>query len=379
MARPDRIKVNAPVISAEDRAAVDSVLASGWIGTGPVCASFEAELGEYLGAEHVVCVSSCTAGLELVLDHVGLRPDHRVAVPAWTYPATALPAVHRGAQIVLVDSDPSTLAMDLGSLERALSTGVDLVIPVHLSGIPLPRQLWDLADQHGARVVEDAAHAFGASDELGRLRGVGSLAATFSFHATKNLTCGEGGAVVTADPELAASLHRNRLHGLERDAWERESTGRWRSGDLPEPGRKANLPDVLAAIGRSQLRTFDRRQQHRRELVERYRSHLVDIDGLEMIPGEAHPGSADHMVVVLLPPGADRPDVVGALADHGISTGMHYTPLHQLAWFHANAEVAPGGLEVCDAAAERALTLPLHAGLQLDEVDEVCERLAAAV
>lgn len=376
MGRPDRIQVNATSLTSEDRDAVDGVLRSGWIGTGPECAAFETELAEFLGADHVICVSSCTAGLELLVDQLGIGPGDRVAVPTWTYAATALPAVHRGADVVLVDCDPDTLAIAPESLERAMADAhVDVVIPVHMAGVPVPRTVWDLAAAHGAAVVEDAAHAFGARDELGPLRGVGSVGAVFSFHATKNLTCGEGGAIVTGDAQLAGALRRARLHGLDRDAWEREVSGAWRMGDVVEPGRKANLPDLLAALGRSQLRTFAGRQANRRALVERYREQLDGIDGLRLIPAEPHPGSADHLLMIVLPPHAVRETVVGELAAQGISTGLHYLPLHRLSWFAANASIAPGGLPVCDDMADRVMTLPLHASLGLDEVDEVCSSL----
>ena len=379
MSRPHRIKVNAPTITDEDRAAVDSVLRSGWIGTGPETASFEEELRAHLGAEHVVCLSSCTAALELTLEHLEVGPHTRVGVPSWTYVASALPAVHRGAEIVLVDSDPDTLGMSPESLEQALRTGLDVVVPVHLGGIPLPRSIWDLAREHGALVVEDGAHAFGAATDDGPLRGDGSVGIAFSFHATKNLTCGEGGAVATSDAALAEFLRGTRLHGLELDTWAREESGTWIMGDLRRPGHKANMPDVLAALGRSQLTAFPHRQCHRRSLVERYRELLAEVEGLRMVPSQAHPGSSDHLMIVLLDEPGARAGVVDALAERGISTGLHYTPLHQLTWFAASATPAPGGLPVAEDAAGRALTLPLHGSLTLDEVDEVCESLAAAL
>lgn len=379
MGRPDRIRVNAPTISPIDRHAVDAVLASGWLGTGPECSAFESELGAYLGVEHVVCVSSCTSGLELLMDQIAIGPGQRVAVPAWTYVATALPAVHRGAEIVLIDSDPDTLGMAPESLERAMQGGIDVVVPVHLAGVPASRELWELSHAHGAVVVEDAAHAFGAGDERGPLRGLGSVGAVFSFHATKNLTCGEGGAIATDDGALAATLRRTRLHGLDLDAWDRETSGTWPMGDVAEPGRKANLPDVLAALGRSQLATFPERQAIRRALVDRYRMRLSGIEGLRLIPTRAHEGSADHLLMVVLPDHADRRAVVAELAAQGISTGLHYTPLHHLKWFARNATVAPGGLAVCDAAAPAAMTLPLHASLLAEHVDEVCGALAVSL
>lgn len=370
--RPDRIILNRPTISEGDRHSVDAALASAWIGSGPEAASFEQELAEYLGVSNVLCTSSCTTAIQLLVMAAGIGPGSRVAVPTWTYPATALPAIQAGAEIVLVDCQPETLSIDVDSLDRAIGTGVDLVIPVHFAGVPVDEPFWDLCTSADVDVIEDAAHAFGASDEHGKIRGARSRGAAFSFHATKNLTCAEGGAIATEDAELAAKLAPLRFHGLDRDAWTRERSTGWASGDVPTPGLKANLPDVLAALGRSQLRTFDDRQRLRRTLIERYRSNLSSIDEVRPVPAGHNEGSADHMFVVDIVDPMQRPGVVAALAANGISSGLHYTPLHHLSWFAHNATVAPGGLSAADRMADRALTLPLHASLSLDDVDEVC-------
>jgi len=376
--RPSRIAINAPSIADEDRAAVDRVIASGWIGSGPECAAFEEDLAEYLNAENVVCISSCTAGIELLFDRLRIGPSSRVAVPAWTHPATAMPLALRGARIVLVDSDPDTMCMSIDSLDEVLSGGVDLAVPVHFAGIPLPAALGKMCAAAGVPVVEDAAHAFGATDDDGPIRGLHAVAAVFSFHPTKNLTCGEGGAVATTDADLAAWLRRQRNHGIDEDAWSRETTGTWSMGDVIEPGRKANLPDVLAAIGRSQLRRFDQMQAHRHRLVDHYRSRLDSIPGVSMVPPAPHIGSSDHLVVVRLPPGR-REEVVEHLDRLGIATGLHFTPLHHHSWFRDHVEVPDGGLHTCDEAAECLLTLPLHNRLVESDVDAVVDAVTSAL
>jgi len=379
MTRPPHISLNSPVVSDDDREAVDSVLQSGWIGTGPECAAFEEELRDHLGGGNVVCVSSCTSAIELMLDHAWIGAGSRVAVPAWTFPATAGPAAVRGASLVLVDCDPDTLLIDPGSLEAVLEQGVDAVIPVHFGGLPLSPEVSDLAQRRGATVIEDAAHAFGARDERGPIRGLGSLGAAFSFHATKNMTCGEGGAVATEDGDLARFIRSARTHGVDQDAWTRRTSGAWAMQDVARPGRKANLPDVLAGLGRSQLRTFGERQRRRRALVDRYRTGLAPLDGVGVIPPEHHDGSSNHLMVVTLPHGVDRKQIVASLTEQGIGTGLHYRPLHHLSWFRTNAELAPGGLPSCDDLAERALTLPLHGALQPKDVDEVVGALAMSL
>lgn len=370
--------VNRPSITEEDRTAVDEVLRSGWIGSGPECAAFELELAEFLGAGHVVCTSSCTSALELVLHKLGIGPGDRVVVPAWTYPGTAMPAVQRGATIVLADVSDDDLNLDPDSLERALTAGADLVIPVHVAGNPVDPRIWELCAEHEVPALEDAAHAFGARIGAEMLRGQHSVAAAFSFHATKNLTCVEGGAIATDDPELAEALRRSRSHGLVVDAWDRERGGGRTLGDVVDPGFKANLPDVLASIGRSQLRSFTSRQSHRRVLVERYRRHFASDARIRPVPTDLRDDGADHMMIVELPEGR-RDDVVVALAGAGVSTGLHYMPLHRLTWFAEHAEIAPGGLPNAERLERTALTLPLHAGLTVDDVDEVCGLLAAAL
>jgi dTDP-4-amino-4,6-dideoxygalactose transaminase len=379
MTERPRIPLNLPLITDDDRAAVDAVLRTGWIGSGPECEAFEDGLREHLGAEHVVCVSSCTAAIELMLDHLDVDRGARVAVPSWTFPATAGPAALRGAQIVLVDCDRDTLLIDPTSLADVLEQGVEVVIPVHFGGTPLPPEIGDLARRHGTLVIEDAAHAFGASDERGPVRGLGSVGAAYSFHATKNLTCGEGGAIATEDPALVRFVRSARAHGVDRDAWTRRTTGTWAVEDVGQPGRKASLPDLLAGLGRSQLQTFGTRQAHRAELVAHYRSTLARLPGLELLPGVARPGSSNHLMVVALPEDADRAHVVAELAARGVDTGLHYRPLHHLSWFRDHATLAPGGLPACDDLAARAVTLPLYGALTLADVDVVVAALAEAL
>jgi dTDP-4-amino-4,6-dideoxygalactose transaminase len=232
----------------------------------------------------------------------------------------------------------------------------------------------------GLPVVEDAAHALGATDHRGPIGGPGAGTVAFSFYATKNLTSAEGGALVTSDPDLAAFARSYRLHGMDADAWARYRPGATAGYDVVVPGIKANMPDLLAALARSQLRRFDATQARRRALVDRYRSALKGaVDGLRFVPGEADPGSADHLAVLLLPEGTDRGAVVAALSAEGIGTSVHFRPLHTFTWFAETVPVGPGGLAVCDALETRALSLPLHVGLSDGDVDRVAEVLLGAL
>lgn len=374
----DPVLFATPDIDEADIAAVTRVLKSGWLTTGSECAALEKELAAYLGAEEVVAVSSCTAALEISLAHLRLPPGSRVAVPAWTFVATALAAVHNNLVPVLIDVEPETLNMSPAALGAALDERIDAVVPVHFGGVAVDQSIHDLCAAAGVPVVEDAAHALGAADDRGTIGSRGTGTACFSFYATKNLSSGEGGAIATDSPELAAFARTYRLHGMSADALARYRPGGSTGYDLVEPGIKANLPDLLAALARSQLARFDEMQARRRQIVERYREDLADSP-VRFVPGEPDERSADHLAVVLLPEGCDRAVVVEDLKAAGVHPSVHFRPLHHFAWFGANAAVGPGGLPVSDSMAPRALSLPLHIGLDDTAVDRVCEALKAAV
>ena len=373
-AAPEPVLFASPNVTETDIEAVTAVLRSGWLTTGFESAGLESDLQDYLGTAHAVAVSSCTAALEIALAHLRLPNGARVGVPAWTFASTALAAVHNSLQPVLIDADPGSLNLSPTALEPALAQGLDAVIAVHFGGVPVDKAVRDLCTASGVPLIEDAAHALGASDDRGLIGGPGTPAACFSFYATKNLTSAEGGALTTDDPELAAFARTYRLHGMSADSLARYRPGATAGYDVHEPGIKANLPDVLAALARSQLRRFVEMQDRRRYLLHRYRRNLEPA-GIRFVPEVVSLGSADHLAALLLPEGTDRGAVVANLRAAGIQTSIHFQPLHHLQWFAANAEIGPGGLPVCDEAAPRALSLPLHLGLTIADVDRVCTAL----
>ncbi len=375
---PVPIPVARPLIEEQDIEAVTRVLRSGWLSTGEECERLEADLARVTGAAHAIGVSSCTAALELAFRSLRLSPGARVGVPTWTFVASALAPRSTGAVPVLLDVDPRTLNLSPDAVEAALPS-LDALVVVHFGGAPVDRRIFDLAAAAGVPVVEDAAHALGTIDHRGPMAGRGTVGACFSFYATKNITSGEGGALVTDDAEVAAFCRSQRLHGVSADAWARYRPGAKRGYDLVEPGLKANLPDVLAALARSQLARLDDVQARRRELVGSYHELLSSVAGLELVPGEVDQRSADHLMVVLLPSGRDRDEVAARLADHGIGTSVHFQPLHRFSWFATHAEVGPSGLDGADAVADRALSLPLHSGLELEDVERVSTALRDAL
>lgn len=368
-----------PLIDDDDVEAVVTVLRSGWLTTGEECLGLERELAEYLRIRHAVAMSSCTAALETAVAYLDLPPGSRVGVPTWTFVASALAPARHGALPVLLDVDPDTLNVSPSAVARALDEGLDALVLVHFAGLPVHKEVHSLCTEAGVPVIEDAAHALGATDHRGRIAGHGTVAACLSFYATKNLTSGEGGALTTDDDDLADFARSFRLHGLTRDAWSRYRTGSSPDYDLLTPGIKGNLPDILAALARSQLGRYDSIQAHRRRLVRRYRELLGRIDDLRCVPSELPEASADHLMVVVLPEAADRAAVIGHLARAGIGSSIHCQPLHHFTWFAKKAAIGAGGTPVADAVASRVVSLPLHPGLTIGDVDRVCDVLGSSL
>ncbi len=377
--QPERVTFASPDVSSADIEAVTRVLKSGWLTTGDECRLLEEELTEYLSIPHVVSMASCTAALETCIAYLDLPPGARVAVPTWTFVSTALAPIRHGAIPVLLDVDEDTLNVSTESAEAAADEGIDVAIVVHVGGVPVSPEVRAVFSGQGVPVIEDAAHALGACDERGRVAGRSTVAACFSFYATKNLTSAEGGALATEDDGLASFARSFRLHGLSRDAWARYRPGSPASYDLLAPGIKGNLPDLLAALARSQLDRYGSLQAHRRDLVERYRSNLTAIQGLRCVPERLAEDGADHLMIVVLPEGADRDAVVVHLNEANVGSSVHFQPLHHFPWFEKNATIAPGGTPVADALWNRVLSLPLHTRLSLSDVDFVCEALALAL
>jgi len=371
--RPIRFAV--PEITEADVEAVTRVLRSGWITTGDECLALEAELAEFLEVPHVVTTSSCTAALEIAIAHLRLAPGARVGVPTWTFASTALAAHRDGAVPVLLDVDADTLNLAPDALSDALDEGLDAVIAVHFAGVALDEKVHELCAQAGVPLIEDAAHALGTRDHRGLVAGQGTAGACYSFYATKNLTSGEGGALATDDEELAEFARVFRLHGMSRDAWARYHPGASEGYDVIEAGIKGNMPDLLAALARSQLHRFGELQHRRRHIVGRYRADLADIEGLTFVPRDLSADGADHLMVVLLPDGVNRSVVRRRMAERKIGTSVHFQPLHTLRWFEEHAVVARRGTPTADDVAPRALSLPLHPGLTDTDVDFVCEIL----
>jgi dTDP-4-amino-4,6-dideoxygalactose transaminase len=368
-----RIPLSDVLVDDELVDAVLGVVRSGWWSMGPRVEQFESDFAAFCGAAHAIAVANGTAALHLALLAVGCGSDDEVVVPSLNFVAAANTIEHTGAAPVFCDiAGPHDLNLDPADLEAAVTPRTKAVVVLHYGGNPCDMTFVDeIAERHGLVVVEDAAHAPGASLN-GRMCGTLGRVGCFSFFANKNLPVGEGGMIVTDDDELAARLRLLRSHGMTTLTWDRHR-GHASSYDVLLPGFNYRLDEVRAAVGSVQLSRLPEENAGRARVAARYRSALEDRAGLTVPFGgdDATRVPSHHLAVVVLPEGADRAAVRGALADAGIQTSVHYPPIHT---FTAYQGVSGRPLPQTDVA-ERLLTLPLYGRMTDDDADLVAETL----
>jgi len=412
-----RIPFYKPSIGAEEINEVVDTLKSGWLTTGPKTKQFEKEFANYLGHKHAIAVNSCTAALHLGLEAIGVKPGQGVVVPTMTFAATAEAVGYLGARPILADCREEDFNLDVADAEQriqsALAAGqtVAAIMPVHYGG-----QIGDvagvraLAQRYNLKIVEDAAHCCPAyyreegtkgprdqgtkgtevSGQWSVVRGpvvrgpawltVGSSAdiSCYSFYANKTITTGEGGMACTGNDEYADRMRIMSLHGISRDAWKRYTAqGSWYY-EIIAPGFKYNLTDIASAIGIHQLRKAELFLRRRTELAGRYIQKLEAVEevGLpEVQPNRIH---AWHLFVIRLRLdrlSINRAEFIAQLAEAGIGTSVHYTPLHMHPYYRDTFGYKPSDLPCMAGVYPEIITLPLYPDLSEGDVDFVCETI----
>ena len=374
-----------PEIGDEEIAEVVDTLRSGWVTTGPKAKRFEDDFTAFLGDASLqsLAVNSATAGLHLALEALGIGPGDEVITTTHTFTATAEVVRYLGADVVLVDIDPATLNIDPRAVEAAITPRTKCILPVHYAGLAadMPAIL-DIARRHGLKVVEDAAHAL-PSTVGGQLVGtLASDATVFSFYANKTMTTGEGGMLVMRDPELLQRARVMRLHGMNRDAFDRftATVPSWYY-EVVAPGFKYNLTDIAAALGIHQLKRLRGFQQRRAELAALYRESIADLPLL--LPPDAAAGDMHswHLYVVRLADAASvsRDVFIERLFAAGIGCSVHYIPLHLHPYWRERYALKPEAFPHSQRAYERMLSLPLYTRMSDADVRRVCAALRQAL
>lgn len=358
-------------LGEDEKQRITTALDSLMLTTGDAVAEAEQALAEYLDAKHVVCLDSCTAALHLSLLAHDISPGDEVIVPAMTFIATANAALMAGATPIFADVDPETGCITPDEVKKHLTRRTRAIVAVHLYGLLCDMEaLRTLADEHGLILIEDSAHCLEA--QRGSVRpGSHGHAACLSFYATKALTCGEGGALITNDPRVAERVRRLSLHGMTTGAHERYGR-RYRHWDMEEQGWKYNLDNIRASLLPPQIARLDHNCERRRVIAERYEKAFRELPGIAFPKVPQRDWSARHLFTIWVDP--DRRDaVLEQLQNHGIGVAVNYRPVHLMRYYRERLGLGPGECPDAESIGARTISLPLYPGLGDEEVERVIE------
>jgi perosamine synthetase len=365
-------------IDQSDIDAVVDVLKSDWLTTGAKIGEFEDAIARYAGNSHAVAVSSGTAALHCAAYAVGIEPGDEVIVPAITFAATANCVIALGGKPVIVDVEPDTLLIDIGSVEKHITSRTKAIIAVEYAGQPCDyNALRALADNHNLFLISDSCHALGARFEK---KSVGELAdaTVFSFHPVKHITTGEGGAIVTDDPELAMRMRRFRNHGIDADLHRRSTAGTW-FYEVVDLGFNYRLTDFQCALGMSQLEKIEQWINRRQNIARRYDRAFETIDAIQPLTVNDCVRHVYHLYVVQVKRSGglqSRAELFSALRDKGIGVNVHYIPLNLHPYYQNNHGARKGQCPVAETAYENILSLPIFPAMSDADVQYVISSIA---
>lgn len=368
------IPVLQPCIGQEEIDAVAEVMRSGWLGLGPKTEQFEKEFASFANSRFSVALNSGTAALHLAMDALDLGPGDEVIVPSITFISTIHAVSYVGATPVFADIEPDTMNLSVEDIERKITDRTKAILVVHLGGHPCDMDaIHELAKSKGIKVVEDAAHACGAFYK-GKPIGSVSDITCFSFHAVKNLTTGEGGAITCNTEWMTRKLREKRWVGISKDTWIRSSTDKvyaWQYF-VDKVGYKYHMSDMQAAMGIVQLAKIDQLNGRRREIASRYLDELKDISWIEQLPKEqSYAKSSWHLFQIKLHEEQVRDRLISHMREHNIATGVHYYPCHLHPCYVNLKAIVPISSEIW----KRILTLPIHPNITDNDMDRIIDTL----
>lgn len=375
----DFLPFSRPAMGEEELTAVREVLDSGWITTGPKNQALEDAFCTLTGNQHAIAVSSATAGMHITLMALGIGAGDEVITPSMTWVSTLNMIVLLGATPVMIDIDSDTLMVTPEQIESAITPRTKAIIPVHYAGAPADMDaIYAIGERYGIPIIEDAAHATGTRYKGHHVGWRGT--AIFSFHAIKNVTCAEGGLIVTDDKHLAQQLRSLKFHGLGVDAYDRQTYGRAPQAEVLAPGFKYNLTDINAAIALVQLRKLEQLNAHRAEIALRYQQALANTPFQPLAqPSWAHV-HAWHLFIIRVDEtrcGMGRDALMEALKSRGIGTGLHFRAAHTQKYYREQFK----NLQLANTEwnSARICSLPLFPDMTSDDTDRVITALQQLV
>ena len=374
--RKEFLVFGSPAIEEAEIQEVVDTLRSGWLGTGPKVHRFEEDFKHYIGCKHAIAVNSCTAGLHLALDFLGIGDGDEVITTPMTFAATANVIIHRRARPVFVDVDRESQNIDPNRIEDAITPRTKAIIPVHMAGRPCEMDaIMDIAKRHNLFVIEDAAHAVEAIYKGQKIGNIGHIT-VFSFYVTKNICTGEGGMITTNNDEWAEEMRIRRLHGISKDAWKRYSAEGFQPYETLYPGYKYNMMDIQAALGIHQLARVEENVKIRERYWQMYDEAFADIPEIITPSKELPPNSrhARHLYTILLDVDRlriTRNQFIEALKAENIGTGIHFTALHLHKYYQETFGYRPGDFPNAEWIGERTVSLPLSPKLTPNDVIDV--------
>ncbi|HUX38766.1 MAG TPA: DegT/DnrJ/EryC1/StrS family aminotransferase [Rectinemataceae bacterium] len=374
-----------PAIGKEEEEAVLEVLRSGWLTTGKVARAFEEEFASFVGSKRALAVNSATSGLHLAMEALGLGAGKLVVTSPYTFASTAAVARHLGAEVRFCDIGKDDYNIDPGLLEAILEKekGIGAVVPVHVGGNPCDMgRIGEACRKAGVGVIEDAAHAFPSRTAEGYAGSLGDIG-VYSFYATKTITTGEGGMVVSDDEALLKRMGTMRMHGFDREAWDRYTSRKasWYY-EIIEAGYKYNLPDLLAAIGRVQLAKAESLFKERMEIARRYDEAFSRIDGLILPPRKNDGSHAWHLYALRVEGRGEeaetaRDSLVAWLSEEGIGTSVHFIPLHLMPYWAGRYALKPSDFPEAWASYRSSVSLPIWPGMGEEAIGRVVDAVSA--
>jgi dTDP-4-amino-4,6-dideoxygalactose transaminase len=374
VARSTYLIFGAPLIEEPEINEVVETLRSGWLGTGPRVARFEALFRSYVLSKHALAVNSCTAGLHLSLLAAGIGPGDEVVTTTMTFCATINSIIHTGATPVLVDCERDTQLIDPERIEAAITPRTRAIVPVHLCGRPCDMDaIMEIARSHNLVVIEDAAHAIETVYKGRKVGTIGDLTA-FSFYVTKNVVTGEGGMVTTNNDEFADKVKTYALHGMSADAWKRFSDAGFKHYEVVVPGYKYNMMDLQAAIGIHQLPRAATSLHRRNQVWRMYNEAFADLPVGLPAPDEPNTVHARHLYTLMIDEaraGVTRDGFIRRLHELNIGTGVHYKAAHLHRYYREQFGYRPEDFPNATWISERTVSLPLTAKLTDGDVGDV--------